>query len=62
VNRPLAASPIPIYLCPSAPSGDRTRSFGAPATYGGGTVTGYVTDYLVFARVRSTINTTTSAL
>ena len=59
VNRPLAASPIPIYLCPSAPGGDRTRSFGAPSAYGGGTVTGYVTDYLIFARCRSTINTDT---
>ncbi|WP_162097396.1 DUF1559 domain-containing protein [Gemmata obscuriglobus] len=59
VNRPLAASPIPIYLCPSSPGSDRTRSFGAPSTYGGGTVTGYVTDYLIFARCRSTINTDT---
>ncbi|HEY1187475.1 MAG TPA: DUF1559 domain-containing protein [Gemmata sp.] len=59
VNRPLAAAPIPIYLCPSAPGTDRTRSFGAPSTYGGGTVTGYVTDYLIFARCRSTINTST---
>lgn len=60
VNRPLAQSMIPIYVCPSAPSGNRTRSFN-PITppFGGGTVTGYVTDYLVFARVRSTINTTT---
>jgi prepilin-type N-terminal cleavage/methylation domain-containing protein/prepilin-type processing-associated H-X9-DG protein len=57
-NRPLAASPIPIYLCPSAPGGDRTRSFST-SSYGGGTVTCYVTDYLVFARTRSTINTAT---
>jgi prepilin-type N-terminal cleavage/methylation domain-containing protein/prepilin-type processing-associated H-X9-DG protein len=57
-NRPLAASPIPIYLCPSAPGGDRTRSF-TTSSYGGGTVTCYVTDYLIFARCRSTINTAT---
>ncbi|QEL20858.1 DUF1559 domain-containing protein [Limnoglobus roseus] len=59
VNRPLVANSIPIYLCPSAPGGDRTRSFAPGATYGGGTVTGYVSDYMVFARNRSTINTTT---
>ncbi|MDY3551525.1 DUF1559 domain-containing protein [Gemmata sp. JC717] len=58
VNRPLAQSRIPVYVCPSAPGGDRTRSFGVTG-FGGGTVTGYVTDYLVFARCRSTINTTT---
>jgi prepilin-type N-terminal cleavage/methylation domain-containing protein/prepilin-type processing-associated H-X9-DG protein len=61
VNRPLAQSLIPIYVCPSAPGGNRTRTFttSAAANYESGTVTGYVTDYLVFARVRSTINTTT---
>ncbi|MBN9523171.1 DUF1559 domain-containing protein [bacterium] len=58
VNRPLVGNAIPIYLCPSAPGGSRTRSFGAPADYGGGTVTGYVTDYLVFARNRSSIDKT----
>jgi prepilin-type N-terminal cleavage/methylation domain-containing protein/prepilin-type processing-associated H-X9-DG protein len=58
-NRPLVNSPIPIYLCPSVPGTDRTRSFTAPATYGGGTVTGYVTDYKVFARVRSNVNPAT---
>jgi prepilin-type N-terminal cleavage/methylation domain-containing protein/prepilin-type processing-associated H-X9-DG protein len=59
VDRPLVANPIPIYVCPSAGSPVRTRSFGAPATYGGGTVTGNVTDYKLFARTRSTINTAT---
>jgi prepilin-type N-terminal cleavage/methylation domain-containing protein/prepilin-type processing-associated H-X9-DG protein len=59
VNRPLVASPIPIYVCPSAGDPARPRSFGAPALYGGGTVTGNVTDYKVFARTRSTINTAT---
>jgi prepilin-type N-terminal cleavage/methylation domain-containing protein/prepilin-type processing-associated H-X9-DG protein len=59
VNRPLVANPIPIYLCPSVASGDRTRSFTAPSLYGGGTVTGFVTDYGIFARTRSTINPTT---
>jgi prepilin-type processing-associated H-X9-DG protein len=59
VNRPLVASAIPIYVCPSSGSPARTRSFGAPALYGGGTVTGNVSDYKLFARTRSTINTTT---
>jgi prepilin-type N-terminal cleavage/methylation domain-containing protein/prepilin-type processing-associated H-X9-DG protein len=59
VNRPIVASPIPIYVCPSAGDPVRTRSFGAPSQYGGGTVTGNVSDYKVFARDRSSINTTT---
>ncbi len=59
VNRPLVASAIPIYVCPSSGDPARTRSFNAPALYGGGTVTGNVTDYKVFARTRSTINTAT---
>src|SRR5262245_4393467 len=59
VNRPLVASTVPIYVCPSAGDPARLRSFGAPATYGGGTVTGHVTDYKVFARTRSTLNTDT---
>jgi prepilin-type N-terminal cleavage/methylation domain-containing protein/prepilin-type processing-associated H-X9-DG protein len=59
VNRPLVTNPIPIYVCPSAGDAARTRSFGAPAIYGGGTVRGNVTDYKVFARTRSTINTAT---
>ena len=58
-NRPLVASSIPVYVCPSAGDPARTRSFGAPALYGGGTVTGNVTDYKVFARTRSMINTAT---
>jgi len=59
INRPLVANGVPIYLCPSAPGGNRTRSFTAPAAYSGGTVTGFVTDYMVFARMRSTIATAT---
>ena len=59
VNRPIVASSVPIYVCPSGGNPARTRSFGAPAMYGGGTVTGNVTDYKVFARTRSTINTDT---
>jgi prepilin-type N-terminal cleavage/methylation domain-containing protein/prepilin-type processing-associated H-X9-DG protein len=59
VNRSMVANAVPIYLCPSAPGGNtRTRSFGAVAANGGGTVIGNVTDYLIFARNRSTINTT----
>lgn len=58
VNRPIVSNAIPIYTCPSAGS-NRSRSFGAPSTMGGGTVTGSVTDYLVFARCRSSINTDT---
>ena len=59
VNRPLVANPIPIYLCPSVASANRTRSFGAPSAYGGGTLTGYVADYLIFSAVDSRVNTTT---
>jgi prepilin-type N-terminal cleavage/methylation domain-containing protein len=59
VNRQLAATPIPMYVCPTVPVANRTRSFTTEAEYGGGTVTGYVTDYKVFCRVRSTVNTTT---
>ena len=59
VNRALVGNPVPIYLCPSAGDPARTRSFTAPAIYGGGTVTGNVADYAVFNRVRSNINTAT---
>jgi prepilin-type N-terminal cleavage/methylation domain-containing protein/prepilin-type processing-associated H-X9-DG protein len=59
VHRPLVRSAIPIYVCPSAGDKARTRSFGAPAQYGGGTVIGNVSDYKVFARNHSSINTTT---
>ena len=59
VNRPLVANPIPIYLCPSAGIPSRTRSCAAAAANGGGTVTGNVTDYQVFTRNRSSINTAT---
>jgi prepilin-type N-terminal cleavage/methylation domain-containing protein/prepilin-type processing-associated H-X9-DG protein len=59
VNRQLAATPIPMYVCPTVAVASRTRSFTTEAEFGGGTVTGYVTDYKVFCRVRSTVNTAT---
>jgi prepilin-type N-terminal cleavage/methylation domain-containing protein len=59
VNRDLAKTPIPVYLCPTAPVVNRTRTFTTEAVHGGGPVTGYVGDYKIFARVRSTVNTTT---
>jgi len=59
VNRDLAKTPIPPYLCPTAPVVNRTRSFNTEAAYGGGTVVGFVTDYKIFCRVRSTVNMTT---
>ncbi|MGL4550493.1 MAG: DUF1559 domain-containing protein [Gemmataceae bacterium] len=59
VNRTLVANPVPIYVCPSAGARNRSRSFTAPALYGGGPVVGNVTDYKIFARTRSTINTAT---
>jgi hypothetical protein len=58
-NRPLAASPIPAYLCPSVGTPSRTRNFAAAAASGGGNVVGYVTDYLVFARIGAQLNTNT---
>src|SRR5438046_1432897 len=58
-NRPLAATPIQSYLCPSVGAGSRTRTFSAGASNGGGTLTGYVTDYILFVRNASTLNTTT---
>jgi prepilin-type N-terminal cleavage/methylation domain-containing protein/prepilin-type processing-associated H-X9-DG protein len=58
-NRQMVSNVVPIYICPSAPGGNRTRTFTAPSIYGGGTVTGAVTDYLILARCRSTINTAT---
>jgi prepilin-type N-terminal cleavage/methylation domain-containing protein/prepilin-type processing-associated H-X9-DG protein len=60
VNRRIVASAIPVYVCPSAGDPARTRTFtDSSMTYGGGTITGNVTDYKVFARTRSTINTAT---
>ena len=56
VNRAVITNPIPIFYCPSAGDSTRTRSFTAPATYGGGTVLGTVTDYIVFNRVRSQVH------
>jgi prepilin-type N-terminal cleavage/methylation domain-containing protein/prepilin-type processing-associated H-X9-DG protein len=58
-NRNAANNMIPLFLCPSTASGDRTRSFNPSAALGGGTVIGYVTDYTVIIRVRSTVNATT---
>ena len=58
VHRELIKSAVPIYLCPSVATTDRTRSF-TTGSYGGGTVTGYVADYLVFGNVDRRINTAT---
>ncbi len=58
-NRPLAANAISIYYCPTVGIVNRTRTFTTEAQWGGGPVTGNVTDYKVFARCRSTINTNT---
>jgi prepilin-type N-terminal cleavage/methylation domain-containing protein len=59
VNRPLVKTAIPFYVCPTVSVVNRTRTFTTESQWGGGEVTGNVTDYKVFARVRSTINTTT---
>lgn len=58
-NRTLAATPIPAYLCPSVGLPSRTRSFTAAAANGGGNLTGYVADYIVFARMGAQLNTAT---
>ncbi len=60
-NRSLANTPIPAYLCPSvgATTGGRTRTFAAGGSVGGGSLTGYVTDYMAFCRNSGTLNTTT---
>jgi prepilin-type N-terminal cleavage/methylation domain-containing protein/prepilin-type processing-associated H-X9-DG protein len=58
-NRSAAATPIPSYLCPSVGAGSRTRTFTAGASNGGGTLNGYVTDYMLFVRNASVLNTTT---
>ncbi len=60
-NRPAAATPIPAYLCPSvgATAGNRFRTFTAGASNGGGTLNGYVSDYMLFVRNASVLNTTT---
>src|SRR5205085_2302246 len=52
-------TPIQAYLCPSVGLGSRTRTFTAGASNGGGTLTGSVTDYMVFCRNSSVLNTTT---
>ncbi|HEY2892687.1 MAG TPA: DUF1559 domain-containing protein [Pirellulales bacterium] len=58
-NRNLANTPLPASLCPSVAAGSRTRTFTAGASNGGGTLTRYVADYMVFCRNGSTLNTTT---
>jgi len=58
-NRNALKNPVNLYFCPSTPSGtNRLRSF-TTSSFGGGTVEGYVTDYTVIVRIRSTINTAT---
>lgn len=58
-NRAYANMRIATYLCPSAGNPIRTRSFAAASSLGGGNVTGFVTDYSIFPRNRSAINTAT---
>ena len=58
-NRQLVATPVPAFVCPSVGVPNRTRSFAAAAANGGGTITGYVTDYTVFVRLSANLNTTT---
>lgn len=60
-NRPAAGTLIPTYLCPSVgtTAGNRIRTFTAGASVGGGTLTGYVSDYMLFVRNASVLNTAT---
>jgi len=60
-NRSAAATQIPPYLCPSVGTGagTRIRTFTAGASNGGGTLTGYVTDYMLFCRNAGVLNKTT---
>ncbi len=58
-NRQLAGTPIPAYLCPSVGTPNRTRNFTAASASGGGTVVGYITDYLVFCRMGAQLNQAT---
>jgi prepilin-type N-terminal cleavage/methylation domain-containing protein/prepilin-type processing-associated H-X9-DG protein len=55
-NRSALINAVQISICPSAPGGQRRRSFTAPAALGGGTVTGIVADYRPIARIRSTVH------
>src|SRR6185369_1922673 len=60
-NRQAAATPIQTYLCPSVGTGagTRIRTFTAGGSVGGGTLTGYVTDYMLFCRNAGVLNKTT---
>jgi prepilin-type N-terminal cleavage/methylation domain-containing protein/prepilin-type processing-associated H-X9-DG protein len=60
-NRTATNTPVNLVLCPSVPSGDRTRSFtttlyGTDATLGT-TVRGTVSDYVLPARIRGAVGT-----
>jgi prepilin-type N-terminal cleavage/methylation domain-containing protein/prepilin-type processing-associated H-X9-DG protein len=57
-NRQAVRYPVQIYLFPSTPSGDRTRTFSPSGGLFGffGTIVGYVTDYTIPMRVRETLN------
>ncbi len=48
-NRDALLNKVVIYLCPSAPTADRTQTF--PSSVGGGKITGYVTDYTTPVRI-----------
>ena len=59
-NQTAILNRVNLYLCPSAPSGARTRSFN-PAGSGllglfGPTVVGYVTDYSLAVRINGDLN------
>jgi prepilin-type N-terminal cleavage/methylation domain-containing protein/prepilin-type processing-associated H-X9-DG protein len=60
-NRPAAATPIQAYLCPSVGTGagTRIRTFTAGGSVGGGTLNGYVADYMLFCRNAGVLNKTT---
>ena len=54
-NRTAIQVPVKMFLCPSAPEPNRTRTFTS-ATFG--TVTGAVSDYFVINRIRADIANT----
>ena len=56
-NRQLVSTNIPFFTCPTVTIANRNRSFTTDAQYGGGTVTAAVTDYRVFPRMQSQLNT-----
>ena len=63
-NRAELTAPVRLFLCPSAPSQDRTRTFTITdpvvvAAAGGGSVTGAVAGYFVINRIRSNVNPAT---